>query len=404
MRLVLRLGMPEAPEEQPVPETTEGGHHGVPAGCDECRLIINFGDQEQEVDLAPVFFGRDAKNHVQLISPCASRFHAAVYRLGDCYVVRDLHSRNGITLNGRKVSVAPLRPGDVIGFDEETALVETATEPLGSYRDQGVVVFVDVKRYATLSERYGDSFVQNLREILEILEDHALRQQGCPVKNLGGGIMVTFGLWPVADRRYSVVDAALSFARHAVGFVPKAVQEHLNGEDHCDIHVGMALGRFHVSVDRGFDVTGDTVNLASRLQTLNRTYGTRIMMNKPVHDALKERSHIRELDTVCLKGLSEVVDLYSFDERSKVRQEATTQVTSVKAVETPLEYRRLYAEGLARYRAGDFAAAFETFDLCNRHYRDPPSRTMRERIVALLARKKEGTLGEWDGVWTLESR
>ena len=128
------------------------------------------------------------------------------------------------------------------------------------------------------------------------------------------------------------------------------------------------------------------------------------MMNQPLVDTLRERSHVREIDRVRLKGLAEPTTLFSYDERSRLREAAHTLVTKREAAERPLEYLRLYQEGLARYRAGEFAKAFELFDKTFTDYRDPPSRCMRERVVKIMDSANAGLLEKWDGVWSMETK
>lgn len=60
--------------------------------------------------------GRSSANDVLLREPLVSRRHAMVSSRGGQCTVRDLGSRHGVFLNGRRVVVATLRPGDVLSF------------------------------------------------------------------------------------------------------------------------------------------------------------------------------------------------------------------------------------------------------------------------------------------------
>ena len=64
--------------------------------------------------LTPVLIGRDAKCTLQIESMMVSRFHAVIYKFGKNYFIHDLHSTNGVILNGTRVFHSELRPGDEI--------------------------------------------------------------------------------------------------------------------------------------------------------------------------------------------------------------------------------------------------------------------------------------------------
>ncbi|MFH1810291.1 MAG: adenylate/guanylate cyclase domain-containing protein [Pseudomonadota bacterium] len=366
-------------------------------------LVVAHDGKEYPVGMEPLFFGRDQKNTIMLLSAKASRQHAVIYRRGDTYMVRDLHSLNGVELNGRAVRQAQVRPGDLLDFDGEKAEIRAGAPLTESYRSPAIAVFVDVARASALIERFGPTLAEHLREVFEKLEDHVLIRLGCPLRSLGAGLLAVFGLWPASDRRYSAADTALEFARHATTFVTQEVYDFLNGEESCTVRVGLALGEVGFHVDDDLDVSGDTVVMAKHLESANRVYGSRILFNTALHDALKDRSHTRELDTVRLANLSTPVTLLAFDERSMMREAANTLVTHQQALEAPLEYLRLYAQGLERYRQGEFAGAFELLDEAVSIYRDAPARCLRDRVVQIMRLKRDGQLGEWDGVWTLET-
>ncbi|MFR9797644.1 FHA domain-containing protein [Streptomyces sp. MS06] len=65
----------------------------------------------------PLRIGRDPVNGLRLSHESVSRVHAELHRQGDRWVLRDLGSTNGTTVNGRRVlGAAAVRPGDQVGF------------------------------------------------------------------------------------------------------------------------------------------------------------------------------------------------------------------------------------------------------------------------------------------------
>ncbi|MCK5849807.1 MAG: FHA domain-containing protein [Kiritimatiellae bacterium] len=78
----------------------------------------------------PITIGRDKNADITLDDPECSRIHTAIRYWDDIFVVRDMGSSNGTVLNGKKIDVAQLNPGDVIKIGE-TELKATA-EQVGS--------------------------------------------------------------------------------------------------------------------------------------------------------------------------------------------------------------------------------------------------------------------------------
>ena len=76
--------------------------------------------------LPPVTMGRDKVSSIVLDDTECSRIHCAIRYWDDCFVIRDMNSSNGTFLNGKKIDVAKLSPGDVvkIGNTELTASAE----------------------------------------------------------------------------------------------------------------------------------------------------------------------------------------------------------------------------------------------------------------------------------------
>ena len=74
-----------------------------------------------------VTIGRGKDATVMLDDPKASRIHTAIRYWDDIFIVRDMGSSNGTILNGEKIEVARLNPGDVIKIGDTT--INSASEP-----------------------------------------------------------------------------------------------------------------------------------------------------------------------------------------------------------------------------------------------------------------------------------
>jgi len=80
------------------------------------------------------------------------------------------------------------------------------------------------------------------------------------------------------------------------------------GAGHGCTRCGMAVGRLTLELVRGESAStlGDNVNLTSRLQGLNKAYGTNILISRDVEHVVKDKFLIRPLDRVAVKGKSKV--------------------------------------------------------------------------------------------------
>lgn len=86
------------------------------------------------VDAANI--GRSGENAIVLVHERVSRRHAQVEWNGDQYLLRDLGSRNGTYLNGRRIEApAALRHGDLIGIGGFTLFFDAADETIGAEED-----------------------------------------------------------------------------------------------------------------------------------------------------------------------------------------------------------------------------------------------------------------------------
>jgi adenylate cyclase len=91
------------------------------------------------------------------------------------------------------------------------------------------------------------------------------------------------------------------------------------GRPALDIGIGvstgpMIAGNIGSEAIMSYTVIGDSVNLGARLESLNKDYGTRIIISEGTRDALPSRYHLRPLGDVVVKGKSTPVAIFEVKE------------------------------------------------------------------------------------------
>jgi adenylate cyclase len=144
--------------------------------------------------------------------------------------------------------------------------------------------------------------------------------------------------------------------------------------------------------ERRFDYTavGDHVNLASRLESLNKFYGTNIILSEFTYQFIKDNDKgfvCRELDLVGVKGKTKPVRIYQmFDKEENNLKEAA----------------QIFEEGIIFYRNRDWDKAISLFEKVKRIIpEDKPAKIYLERCNFF---KQQPPPPDWDGVFAMREK
>lgn len=179
------------------------------------------------------------------------------------------------------------------------------------------VLFADLRNFTPLVERTPPrAVVKIINKYFERMEAAIHAHQGLVLQYIGDEIEAVFGApLPVAEHPKQAVKAALAM-REALGELNSDVGEagwpplaHGIG-----IHTGEALAASIGSPNRlSYALVGDTVNLASRLQGLNKQYGTDIIVSETTCSRAGEAFSFKALPHSRIKGKHQPIDIYSLD-------------------------------------------------------------------------------------------
>jgi class 3 adenylate cyclase/tetrahydromethanopterin S-methyltransferase subunit G len=270
------------------------------------------------------------------------------------------------------------------------------TDPKGSRREM-TILFCDMKDFTTFSEGMTPAaLVTVLNRYLTVMSDPVRRHNGIIDKYIGDGIMAFWGPpFTGADEQARLAClAALDQLAGLAAFraeLPDLIGLK-RGFPEIDMRIGIATGDVVVGSigseqTRNYTVIGDTVNLASRLEGANKTYGTRVLISEATNHLAGDTVETREIDSVLVVGKTEPQRIFELLGRKG-------GVASER-----LALRDAYVEALDAYRREAWEEARIGFEACLAiHSCDPPSKVFLGRIAQFRA---TSPCTSWKGVWSL---
>jgi len=259
------------------------------------------------------------------------------------------------------------------------------------------VMFSDIRGFTTISEKLdAQDLALFLNQYLSDMTQLVFEHHGTLDKYIGDAVMAFWGA-PFEEPGHAGRACNTSLKMMArVREMQK--QWEAEGKPHLDIGIGLNTGVASVgnmgSVLRyGYTALGDTVNLSSRLEGLNKDYGTHILVNETTYAAAKEDGFaFRELDLIRVKGKLQPVTIYELIGRSGENSAYGTPDDLRTRLEVFQKARGLYC----KRQWEDAQKAFQS--ILDKWPDDGPSRTYWKRCQDYLF--DEPPSG-WDGVFTM---
>ena len=177
---------------------------------------------------------------------------------------------------------------------------------LGGEEKVLTAMFSDIRGFTALSEGLSPSaLVDCLNEYFTEMTRVIFRNWGTLDKYIGDAIMAFWGSpYPQTDHAERACRAALEMLEAL-----KKLQERWRAQGRAEINIGvgintgpMVVGNMGTENRMNFTIMGDDVNLASRLEGINKQFGTHLVISESTWLAVHEKFVARELDLIRVKG------------------------------------------------------------------------------------------------------
>ncbi|MBT3766981.1 MAG: adenylate/guanylate cyclase domain-containing protein [Rhodospirillales bacterium] len=257
---------------------------------------------------------------------------------------------------------------------------------LGGEKRKLTVLFMDVRDFSTIAENMPpERLVPLINEFLTVMSNIVVETGGLLDKYAGDSVMAVYGApYPLADHAAKACEAAVRMIE-ATEALNKSSDE--IGRFNLKIGIGvntgdMIIGNIGSQDHFNYTVMGDEVNIAARLEPLNKIYGTSILISKETHELAASGFSFRELDECVVKGRHNPVQIFELLDRGELQGE---RAEGVMQFETGLDH---YRDHLWEAASGAFKQAKDSLG------GDAPSQLFIERCEHLMVTPMPES---WDG-------
>ncbi|MBN2402825.1 MAG: adenylate/guanylate cyclase domain-containing protein [Spirochaetes bacterium] len=265
---------------------------------------------------------------------------------------------------------------------------------LGGEEQNISIFFSDIAKFSTISEKLTPpELVKLLNEYLSEMTNIILSYGGTVDKYIGDAIMAFYGA-PLSyeDHASRCCHAAIDMKKRL-----RDLQDYWreSGSDILKVRMGINSGKAVVgnmgsSTQMGYTAMGDAVNLASRLEGVNKAYSTYAMISESTYQYVKDEIEVRKLDTVRVVGKEEPIIIYELlGEKGKLPDRMYAMLEK-------------YYKALECFGERDWKGAITYFQQGLKIVDDDgPSLVYIERCEKYIRRAPSK---DWDGVYKLTSK
>jgi len=253
---------------------------------------------------------------------------------------------------------------------------------LGGERKELSIVMTDLRGFTTLGESFGDDvegLTQIMNDYMTALSVPVLENDGTLIKFIGDASLHVHGA-PLDDANH-----AKTAVRTALAMI-KAIDDFnvdLTSKGRPPVGMGAGvntgetlIGNIGAKTKFGYDVLGDSVSTAARLEGQTKGYGVLLIIGPRTAELIRDEIPVFELDCIAVKGKTIGLKIY-----------------------TPEEESLGHKDFLRHYYSGNWDKALQMIEYCKNQHP-----TMEKYYDAMASRLKSGKPIDWDGVYHATSK
>lgn len=185
---------------------------------------------------------------------------------------------------------------------------------LGGTKQKVTVLFSDIRGFTSMSEQLSpEAVVDRLNEYFQVWTDMIFKYDGMVDKFIGDAVMAIFGA-PVSHKDDAIRAVKCALEMEAA---LKKMQERWQAEGKHIIKIGVGINTGEAIVGNmgseqamGYTVIGDTVNVASRLESKTKELNQTILISSATHEEVKDLVDTVEFDDVMVKGKAQALSVF----------------------------------------------------------------------------------------------
>jgi adenylate cyclase len=277
---------------------------------------------------------------------------------------------------------------------------------LGGEERRMTILFSDVRGFTTISEHYKDDpqcLTHLMNRFLTPLTNAIIERKGTIDKYIGDAIMAFWNA-PLDDGEHeaNACDAALEMLARAEALNVELKREaEANGGVYMPLRIGIGLnsgpcvvGNMGSDFRFNYSVLGDTVNLASRLESRTKDYRLSLVIGARTAESASKKFATMEIDQIQVKGKKQPETVFTVLGPAEIERDPRCQ-----------ELRETHARMLACYRQQDWDAAIGLMTPCRKlaeNFGAAGLYDMYEERIAVYRTDPPGP--DWNGVYAAESK
>jgi len=260
---------------------------------------------------------------------------------------------------------------------------------LGGREVEATVLFTDIAGFSKISEKITPTeLTQMLNQYFELLASVIMKEGGMVNKFIGDAVMAIWGV-PLENPSHAIQACRAALQMHSAMLVMDPVKCRIG------LNTGKMIAGNMGSKERfEYTVIGDAVNLASRLEGVNKPYHTDIMISEMTEEKVRGHFLLREVDSIRVVGKLKPVRIY--------------QLLDTIANEGAPEHDRWkqmidsFMPSLEAYRETSWERATQLFETHVKIFpEDPVGKIYLDRCRAFTAAPP---VADWDGVYQMETK